>query len=348
MRTTLHLVSDPGCARAGADHGRRAAPRVSELGAGQGARRRRPGTDHRGRPRAADRRTADPGGPRRGAERALPGHRRRRRWPSWPATTCRSSRSRRAACGARRAGRRTRPSRRGPAQTPTAYALEDVVRRYLAAFGPASTADIRTWSWLTGVREIVDRIRPDLRTYRDERGRELLDVEDGLIADPDLPAPVRFLPQYDNVFLSHDDRSRINGTMTWGLDFAWKGPILIDGGINGDVAGPAREGPAADDDHRAGSRADAARARGPRGRGGPPARGSWIRRSRRSSSSSRRAEGRIAACTTERMRSDAPVPGPHAPHPRGRDSQGGPDRHGDAQHLRGPAALRSRRPGSRS
>ena len=116
--------------------------------------------------------------------------------------------------------------------TPTAYALEDVVRRYLAAFGPASTADIRTWSWLTGVREIVDRIRDDLRTYRDERGRELLDVADGPIADPDLPAPVRFLPQYDNIFLSHDDRSRISGAMTWGLDFAWKGPILIDGGIN--------------------------------------------------------------------------------------------------------------------
>ena len=117
--------------------------------------------------------------------------------------------------------------------TPTAYAVEDVVRRYLAAFGPASTADIRTWSWLTGVREIVDRIRSDLRAYRDERGRELLDVADGHIADPDLPAPVRFLPQYDNLFLSHDDRSRINGALTWGLDFNWKGVILVDGGING-------------------------------------------------------------------------------------------------------------------
>jgi len=117
--------------------------------------------------------------------------------------------------------------------TPAAYALEDVVRRYLAAFGPASTADIRTWSWLTGVREIVDRIRGELRVYRDDRRRELLDVEDGVIADPDLPAPVRFLPQYDNVFLSHDDRSRINGALSWGLDFNWKGVVLVDGGING-------------------------------------------------------------------------------------------------------------------
>jgi len=117
--------------------------------------------------------------------------------------------------------------------TPTAFALEDVVRRYLAAFGPASTADIRTWSWLTGVREIVDRIRGELRVYRDERRRELLDVADGSIADPDLPAPVRFLPQYDNVFLSHDDRSRISGSLSWGLDFNWKGVVLVDGGING-------------------------------------------------------------------------------------------------------------------
>ena len=116
---------------------------------------------------------------------------------------------------------------------PVAFDPGEVVLRYLRAFGPASTADIRTWSWLTGVRDIVEPLRPRLRTYRDERGRELLDVEDGVIADADLPAPVRFLPQYDNVFLSHDDRSRINGAMTWGLDFNWKGAILVDGGING-------------------------------------------------------------------------------------------------------------------
>ena len=105
--------------------------------------------------------------------------------------------------------------------------------RYLAAFGPATVSDIRTWSWLTGLREVVEGMRPHLRTYRDEAGRELLDVEDGVIADAGPPAPVRFLPQYDNVFLSHDDRSRLNGGMSWGLDFAWKGPILVDGFITG-------------------------------------------------------------------------------------------------------------------
>jgi hypothetical protein len=116
---------------------------------------------------------------------------------------------------------------------PDAVPVDDLVTRYLRAFGPASASDLRTWSWLTGLREVVDRLRPTLRSYRDERGRELLDVEDGILMDEDILAPIRFLPQYDNVFLSHDDRSRINGDLPWGLDFAYKGSILVDGMISG-------------------------------------------------------------------------------------------------------------------
>jgi hypothetical protein len=91
---------------------------------------------------------------------------------------------------------------------PEAPDIEVVVRRYLAAFGPATNADITTWSRLQAMREVTDRMRPTLRTYRDERGRELFDLPELDLADPDQPAPVRVLPEYDNVLLSHDDRDR--------------------------------------------------------------------------------------------------------------------------------------------
>jgi hypothetical protein len=103
-------------------------------------------------------------------------------------------------------------------------AIDEFVLRYLRAFGPATAADLRTWSGLARLGEIVDRLRPQLRTFRDEAGRELLDVEDGLLPDPEAPAPPRFLPEYDNSVLSHADRSRIVSAPP-GTGY----PLLVDG-----------------------------------------------------------------------------------------------------------------------
>ncbi|ADD44378.1 winged helix DNA-binding domain-containing protein [Stackebrandtia nassauensis] len=87
--------------------------------------------------------------------------------------------------------------------------VERMIRRYLAAFGPASVMDMQAWSGLTKLRDEVERLRPQLTVYRGEDGRELFDLPGAPIVDGSEPVPVRFLPAYDNALLAYKDRTRI-------------------------------------------------------------------------------------------------------------------------------------------
>lgn len=85
---------------------------------------------------------------------------------------------------------------------------EALVVRYLAAFGPASVADAQSWSGLRGMREAFEVLRPKLLLLKDERKRELFDLPNAPRPDGETPAPVRLIPDFDNLVLGHDDRSR--------------------------------------------------------------------------------------------------------------------------------------------
>ncbi|WP_369204778.1 winged helix DNA-binding domain-containing protein [Streptomyces sp. PU-14G] len=87
--------------------------------------------------------------------------------------------------------------------------VETMVLRYLGAFGPASVRDAQTWSGLTRLGEVMERLRPQLRVFTDEQGRELFDLPEAPRPHAELPVPVRFLAEYDSLVLSHADRSRL-------------------------------------------------------------------------------------------------------------------------------------------
>ncbi|MFE2285365.1 winged helix DNA-binding domain-containing protein [Streptomyces sp. NPDC059443] len=123
--------------------------------------------------------------------------------------------------------------REGPHGT---QGIDDAVLRYLGAFGPASVKDMQTWAGVTRLREAFERLRPRLVVFRDENGVELFDLPEAPRPDADVPAPPRFLPEFDNLLLSHADRSRVIAPEFKGR--TWSGNqahcvLLLDGFLAG-------------------------------------------------------------------------------------------------------------------
>lgn len=112
-----------------------------------------------------------------------------------------------------------------------------VVRRYLRAFGPASAADVATWSGMTGVAAVLEELADELVTYRDADGRVLVDVRGLPLADAGAPAPPRLLGRYDNVWLAHAGRDRVtdaDARARWaGLNGGTANAVLVGGRLAG-------------------------------------------------------------------------------------------------------------------
>ncbi|AZU62511.1 winged helix DNA-binding domain-containing protein [Neobacillus mesonae] len=119
----------------------------------------------------------------------------------------------------------------------TNYNLESLILRYLNAFGPATISDIQTWSGLTKIRKVIEGLRLQLNTFFDEDGNELFDVSHAEFPDIDTPVPVRFLAEFDNILLSHKNRSRILAdeyrSRVFTVNGIIKATFLIDGYVQG-------------------------------------------------------------------------------------------------------------------
>ncbi|SEO65120.1 winged helix DNA-binding domain-containing protein [Actinacidiphila rubida] len=113
--------------------------------------------------------------------------------------------------------------------------VPDLVRRYLAAFGPATPADMQKWSGRTGLKRAFTDL--DLRTYSAEDGRVLYDLPDAGLADPATDVPARFVADFDNLLLSHADRTRVlapaDKTRVITVNGLVSGTILVDGFVGG-------------------------------------------------------------------------------------------------------------------
>jgi len=114
--------------------------------------------------------------------------------------------------------------------------LDALIWRYLAAFGPAGPKDAQVWSGVGGLAPVFERLRPRLKVFRDEAGRELFDLPRAPRPAPGTPAPIRFLPEWDNLLLSHADRSRVMAAAHKDRIFSVNGiiraTVLLDGFVH--------------------------------------------------------------------------------------------------------------------
>jgi hypothetical protein len=115
--------------------------------------------------------------------------------------------------------------------------LAELVTRYLAAFGPATVKDIQAWSGLTGLRAVVDGLRPTLAVFRDEAGSELFDLPGAPRPPGGSTAPVKLIAEFDNLVLAHADRSRIiseeHRSRLYSINGVFPGTVLVDGFVGG-------------------------------------------------------------------------------------------------------------------
>lgn len=116
-----------------------------------------------------------------------------------------------------------------PLESESDDAIDGLILRYLAAFGPSTVRDMVAWSGISGLQEPVERLRPRLRVFHNEAGKELFDLPRAPRPDPDTPSPVRFLPEFDNALLAYADRSRIIAMERRGVSVAGHRVLLVDG-----------------------------------------------------------------------------------------------------------------------